>query len=584
MPLITSPPLSPANLLRLGGGLLSPKNSGQQGGGRTFLLNVESQGLSDLQTFLSEASIPTKQEQPTLVLQAVLTNADGEDVHIDERCETNRLSDLSACFPISAEAGSGPWVFGEAEPILERKLEDTYLQVRILNTMTSSSDSPTKSKIIRQVSLSPPTPQTPQGTAKSPGRRASSASPISSGSPSPTRRASSIQPTNVQIVAQADIPLDSFPKSGDAWGGKIALTEGPGFKARKFACELDIRGTLVLKGSGDDGGFGAGGPKSPMAAMLKKGFTDMSNYFNTANSNGGLSGPLQRQPSKRNRKLSISGRDTSPIVRSPSKQLSRSDSDLGTISSAQEDGATEDLVRHMDSTFNNSLMVISERFATLADKVKQGKATGKEANALPKVTNMVKALGEAARSVSLIGSACDPKIKVRSSAVDPDTIDDGISSAKTILNTLQDRFTMMMRSLKQKMKQSNFDLEGLVLSDDSSVYDNLEAIDDALSDCVEAIDGCSHDLDEKGFPAAATNALMFAIRLKRRGLKKKVGGGKIHPGAGLSAAATAAPAATTTSADPVVPATDAADPVALTPTSAGDAAVASATAITAGES
>ncbi len=579
MPLLTSPPISPANLMRLGGDFLSPKNGG--GEAPRYHLEVELNGLTDLDELIKEAGLPRHQERTALLVQAVLANSDGEDVnHVEERRESQRVSDLGACFPVSAEAGNGPWTFGETHEIVERKLEDTYLQIRILNT--SFADSPGKSKkVFRQVTLSPASPQTPHqqsgGSVLSP-----TLSPSKGRSPSPSRRGSSALPqsTNVQIVAQADIPLDSFPKSGDKWGGQVALTEGGGFNARKFTCQIDVRGALVRQNKDDGGGGGGGGffggknPKSPLATALKK-----FDYFST---DGGLSGPLQRQNSKRNRKLSISGRVASSIViaRSQSKQsLSRSDSELTPLQSTREDGATEDLVRHMDSTFNNSLMVISQRFDVLTAKVKEGKAKAKEAKALPKIVRMVQALGDAARSISLIANAVDPAVKIRSRALEPDTIEDGIGSAKTVLNSLQDRFTAMMRSLKKKMATAGgggggFDVESLRLSDDSDVYDNLEIIDESLSDCVEAIDGCSHDLDERGFPAAATNALMFAMRLKRRGLKKSGGGGggggKIHPGAGLATdvvvatattAVTAAAAATTadTTSPGAAPTADATD-------------------------
>ena len=74
----------------------------------------------------------------------------------------------------------------------------------------------------------------------------------------------------------------------------------------------------------------------------------------------------------------------------------------------------------------------------------------------------------------------------------------------------------------------------MIISDGSDIYDHLEGIDDALSLCVEEIDGCVHDLEEKGFPASATNAIMFAMRLKHRGLKNK----KIYPGVSTSKAVT----------------------------------------------
>ena len=89
MPLLTSPPISPANLMRLGGDFLSPKNGG--GEAPRYHLEVELNGLTDLDELIKEAGLPRHQERTALLVQAVLANSDGEDVnHVEERRESQR--------------------------------------------------------------------------------------------------------------------------------------------------------------------------------------------------------------------------------------------------------------------------------------------------------------------------------------------------------------------------------------------------------------------------------------------------------------------------------------------------------------
>lgn len=444
-----------------------------------LILSVELEQLTDIPKLFESAHLDVI-STPNMMVQAVLVDGSGNDVHPDERFESDRVSDLEECFPINSDL---EWTFGRSYSISQASIENLYVQIRIMTLIVKMPEEP----LSPQAPVASPTRQTKGGIRSSPGIvRKVSMRRTSSFVGTPKRANSMIVDVNIRMIATAEISLSCFPIDGSPYTGTLALKDGSGFKAASMNC--GIASKFVLK------------PKiervieedtEEAAANMADGVLKKFYEFQIEPSAGKIGSLPQRGGSRRTRVLSISGR------LSDNKAVSRGATDiselgLGTSSSHERistresrhsltdkpthDSETEQLIRHMDSTFNNTLMVISDRFTKLDVIVKAGKAKEKETKSLEFIVRMVKYLGDVNTVVTMVTRACDAKTRIASSSMEPDTVEDGMATCKYILSIMLNKFTMMMGKLKNKIRL-DIDVDKLVLQNGSCVADALELID-----------------------------------------------------------------------------------------------------------
>ena len=105
---------------------MSPQSAASEAD--SMLLGVELDQITDIAKLFEKADLDM-QATPNMMVQCVLVDGSGEDVHPDERFESDRVPDLAECFPITSELD---WTFGRTYDIVQQRLEDLYLQVRLM--------------------------------------------------------------------------------------------------------------------------------------------------------------------------------------------------------------------------------------------------------------------------------------------------------------------------------------------------------------------------------------------------------------------------------------------------------------------
>jgi hypothetical protein len=98
---------------------------------------------------------------------------------------------------------------------------------------------------------------------------------------------------------------------------------------------------------------------------------------------------------------------------------------------------------------------------------------------------IVQGLGEILTDVTFISNRMDSSVKVTTPAIEPDTVEDAMNSAKFMLSKLLDVFHVMITGLKQIMKNRRSIEDELALENGATVRELLEKVDDYLSDTVE---------------------------------------------------------------------------------------------------
>ena len=180
----------------------------------------------------------------------------------------------------------------------------------------------------------------------------------------------------VNSLGQTEIPLSLFPKDGTEYESRTALKNGQGFKARRVGSDVVVKGKLALK----PGQVEVKPAEEHMAeidkivnATISKFDLDTFNEYNIEPTAGRMGSVAKG--TRRSRALSLSGRlsaeatnrfsaDFIPdAIDSPDK-LTRGQRHSRDAMPTQE-GETEELVRHLDSTFNNTLMLLTNRLTRL---------------------------------------------------------------------------------------------------------------------------------------------------------------------------------------------------------------------------
>ena len=439
----------------------------------SMLLTVELDQITDLPKLFEHAELDIE-NTPNMMVQAVLVDGSGEDVHPDERFESDRVPDLAECFPIDKELD---WTFGRSYSIVPQRLEDLYLQVRLVTLVT-------------KMPVHPPTPvaspvketkggirASPKGITRSISMRRGS----SFMSSTPKRSQSMIIEVTVNMIATAEISLSCFPTDGTLHESNIPLKDGAGFKAKGMDSEVKTKCSLrpkIEKAIDEEA--------EDEAARLADGAMKKFFEFNIEPSAGKI-GSLPQRGSRRTRVLSISGRLSdnnakargSAVESTEDPDVSRNTNRTKRHSFGEKpshDSETEQLIRHMDSTFNNTLMVISDRFQKLDGVIKGGKAKSKEEKALEFVKRMVEYVGGVKTVITMVTRGCDAVTRVASGPLEPDTVEEGMSTCKYTLSTMLTKFGAMMGKLKNKIRL-DLDVDKIVLEDGSNVAQALERID-----------------------------------------------------------------------------------------------------------
>ena len=168
-----------------------------------LILTVELEQLTDIPKLYESAHLDVI-SAPNMMVQAVLVDGSGNDVHPDERFESDRVSDLSECFPINSDLEC---TFGRSYSISQASIENLYVQIRIMTLIVNMPKEP----------LSPPAPvasptrQTKGGIRSSPGIvRKVSMRRTSSFVGTPKRANSMIVDVNIRMIATAEISLSCF--------------------------------------------------------------------------------------------------------------------------------------------------------------------------------------------------------------------------------------------------------------------------------------------------------------------------------------------------------------------------------------
>ena len=131
------------------------------------------------------------------------------------------------------------------------------------------------------------------------------------------------------------------------------------------------------------------------------------------------------------------------------------------------DSETEQLIRHMDSTFNNTLMVISERFQKLDATIKAGKAKEKQQKALEYVQRMVVYLGRVNTLITMVARGCDKKTRIASNPLSPTP---SRRDGHLQIHAEHDANAEFTNDGKLKNKiRHDIDVDKIVLDDESSV-------------------------------------------------------------------------------------------------------------------
>ena len=458
---------------------MSPQSAASEAD--SMLLGVELDQITDIAKLFEKADLDM-QATPNMMVQCVLVDGSGEDVHPDERFESDRVPDLAECFPITSELD---WTFGRTYDIVQQRLEDLYLQVRLMRLEVKRPP---------EAPLSPPVTspvrETKGGIRSSPMGMSRSISMRRTSSVTPKRGSSVVVEVNVLMIATAEISLSCFPTDGSPHESNLPLKDGAGFKAKNMDSEVKMKFTLRSKMEKPIEEEGAEEAGKLADTAIKKFFE-----YNIEPSAGKI-GSLPQRGSRRTRVLSISGRvsdhkATSRGAMDVVEARSSIDNARGTerqkrhslTDTPSHDSETEQLIRHMDSTFNNTLMVISERFQKLDATIKAGKAKEKQQKALEYVQRMVVYLGRVNTLITMVARGCDKKTRIASNPLEPDTVEEGMATCKYTLSTMQTRFTQMMGKLKNKIRH-DIDVDKIVLDDESSVANALERIDGACPCCL----------------------------------------------------------------------------------------------------
>ena len=118
--------------------------------------------------------------------------------------------------------------------------------------------------------------------------------------------------------------------------------------------------------------------------------------------------------------------------------------------------------------------------------------------------------------ITTVTNQLDGVTKIASASNVPDTVEEGLASAKLTVSVLLPKFKKMIKASEE---------EGAAI--EKIEVGLLDHVDDALSDSAEVMDSLGAWLKEAGFGNAA-GAIMLAMRWK----KKAFGGGKSRAGAG----------------------------------------------------
>ena len=165
-----------------------------------LILAVELEQLTDIPKLFESAHLDVI-STPNMMVQAVLVDGSGNDVHPDERFESDRVSDLEECFPINSDL---EWTFGRSYSISQASIENLYVQIRIMTLIVKMPEEP----ISPQAPVASPTRETKGGIRSSPGIvRKVSMRRTSSFVGTPKRANSMIVDVNIRMIATAEISL-----------------------------------------------------------------------------------------------------------------------------------------------------------------------------------------------------------------------------------------------------------------------------------------------------------------------------------------------------------------------------------------
>ena len=106
-----------------------------------------------------------------------------------------------------------------------------------------------------------------------------------------------------------------------------------------------------------------------------------------------------------------------------------------------QEGETEKLVRHLDSTFNNTLMLLTNRLTRLDMTVKKADSTKLTAEKTMEFgKRIVIQIGQVNHLITLVTRSIDKTTKVATTPLEPDEVADVMNSTKYILSVLLPRF------------------------------------------------------------------------------------------------------------------------------------------------